>query len=111
VHLNCDNSVAFIFEFSSPFHFDIEEMLRDFKSGGYNLEDTHVSGQRLISLILLISQAIQAQQYPVKKLNVWVFKNMSAELKNLGGLFDDIVVFILVFMATIGLISWKILMS
>jgi hypothetical protein len=37
--------------------FDIEEMFRDFKSGGYNLEDTNVSGQRLISLILLISLA------------------------------------------------------
>lgn len=29
-------------------------MFRDFKSGGYNLESTHVSGKRLISLILLI---------------------------------------------------------
>lgn len=26
--------------------FDIEEMFRDFKSGGYNLEDTHVSGEQ-----------------------------------------------------------------
>ncbi len=32
-------------------------MFRDFKSSGYNLEDTNVSGQRLISLILLISFA------------------------------------------------------
>ncbi|MBD0302705.1 MAG: IS4 family transposase, partial [Tolypothrix sp. T3-bin4] len=37
--------------------FDIEEMFRDFKSGGYNLEDTNASGKRLISLILLISLA------------------------------------------------------
>jgi hypothetical protein len=42
-------------------------MFRDFKSGGYNLEDTNVSGKRLISLILLISIAytsatIQGQQ-------------------------------------------------
>ncbi len=37
--------------------FDIEEMFRDFKSGGYNLEDTSVSGERLISLILLIAIA------------------------------------------------------
>ncbi|GAA6620928.1 hypothetical protein NUACC26_067460 [Scytonema sp. NUACC26] len=35
--------------------FDIEEMFRDFKSGGYNLEDTKVSNKRLISLILLIA--------------------------------------------------------
>lgn len=37
--------------------FDIEEMFRDFKSGGYKLEDTNVSGNRLISLILIISFA------------------------------------------------------
>ncbi len=37
--------------------FDIEEMFRDFKSGGYNLEDTNVSGERLISLILLLALA------------------------------------------------------
>lgn len=37
--------------------FDIEEMFRDFKSGGYNLEGTAVSGERLISLILLIAIA------------------------------------------------------
>jgi hypothetical protein len=29
-------------------------MFRDFKKGGYNLEDTNVSGERLITLILLI---------------------------------------------------------
>ena len=32
----------------------IEEMFRDFKGGGYNLEITRVSDRRLISLILLI---------------------------------------------------------
>lgn len=37
--------------------FDIEEMFRDFKSGGYNLEETNVSGERLIRLILLIAIA------------------------------------------------------
>jgi hypothetical protein len=37
--------------------FDIEEMFRDFKKGGYNLEDTNVSDKRLISLILLIAIA------------------------------------------------------
>ncbi len=33
----------------------IEEMFRDFKLGGYNLEITQVTGDRLIALILLIS--------------------------------------------------------
>lgn len=37
--------------------FDIEEMFRDFKSGGYNLESTKVSGKRFIALVLLISLA------------------------------------------------------
>lgn len=32
----------------------IEEMFRDFKRGGYHLEGTQVTGNRLISLILLI---------------------------------------------------------
>ncbi|MHC5611382.1 MAG: IS4 family transposase [Nostoc sp.] len=47
--------------------FDIEEMFRDFKKGGYNLEDTNVEGERFISLVLLIaiaytSATIQGQQ-------------------------------------------------
>jgi hypothetical protein len=37
--------------------FGIEEMFRDYKSGGYNLESTGVSGERLIALILLITLA------------------------------------------------------
>ena len=57
--------------------FDIEEMFRDFKSGGYNLEDTKVSGERLISLILLIaiaytSATIQGQQIKRKGIQKYV---------------------------------------
>lgn len=37
--------------------FDIEEMFRDCKSAGYNLEGTKVSGERLMVLILLIAIA------------------------------------------------------
>jgi len=37
--------------------FGIEEMFRDFKKGGYNLEATKVSEERLISLVLLIALA------------------------------------------------------
>ena len=37
--------------------FDIEEMFKDFKSGGYNLEETNVSDDRLTSLILIIAFA------------------------------------------------------
>ena len=37
--------------------FGIEEMFRDFKKGGYNLEETKVPGERLVVLILLIAIA------------------------------------------------------
>lgn len=48
--------------------FDIEEMFRDFKKGGYNLEDTQVSGQRLIVLILLITIAYSTATMQGKKI-------------------------------------------
>ncbi len=35
--------------------FGIEEMFRDFKRGGYNLEGTNVTGERLVVLVLLIA--------------------------------------------------------
>jgi hypothetical protein len=37
--------------------FGIEEMFQDWKKGGYNLEDTNVTGQRLISLLILMAIA------------------------------------------------------
>ncbi|CCQ58220.1 Transposase [Crocosphaera watsonii WH 0402] len=37
--------------------FGIEEMFRDFKKGGYDLERTKLTGHRLISLIILITLA------------------------------------------------------
>jgi hypothetical protein len=57
--------------------FDIEEMFRDFKKGGYNLEDTNVRGERFISLVLLISIAytsatIQGQQIKRKGIQKYV---------------------------------------
>jgi len=57
--------------------FDIEEMFRDFKSGGYNLSDTNVADERLISLILLIaiaytSATIQGQQIKRKGVQKYV---------------------------------------
>lgn len=57
--------------------FDIEEMFRDFKKGGYNLEDTHVSGERLIVLILLIaiaytSATLQGQQIKRKGIQKYI---------------------------------------
>jgi len=57
--------------------FNIEEMFRDFKKGGYNLEDTNVCGDRLISLILLIaiaytSATIHGQQIKQKGVQKYV---------------------------------------
>jgi hypothetical protein len=57
--------------------FYIEEMFRDFKSGGYNLEDTNVSDERLISMILLIaiaytSATLQGQQIKRKGVQKYV---------------------------------------
>ncbi len=43
--------------FGNTGRFGIEEMFRDFKSGGYNLEGTKVSDKRLMTLILLITLA------------------------------------------------------
>jgi hypothetical protein len=37
--------------------FSIEELFRDFKMGGYNLEGTNVTGQHLCTLVLLIALA------------------------------------------------------
>lgn len=37
--------------------FGIEEMFRDFKSGGYNLERTNLTGDRLSKLLILLSLA------------------------------------------------------
>ncbi|WP_420839166.1 hypothetical protein [Argonema antarcticum] len=37
--------------------FGIEEMFRDYKSGGYNLESTGVHGERLIALLILMTLA------------------------------------------------------
>ncbi len=41
----------------------IEEMFRDFKGGGYNLEGTTVCDRRLISLILLICLAYSCSTF------------------------------------------------
>lgn len=57
--------------------FRIEGMFRDLKKGGYNLEDTNVSGDRLIVLILLIaiaytSTTIQGQQIKRKGIQKYI---------------------------------------
>jgi len=58
---NLDNLYSAIAAYKK--RFDIEEMFRDFKSGGYNMEDTNVAGYRLISLILLIAIAYSSATF------------------------------------------------
>ncbi|MGL6341674.1 MAG: IS4 family transposase [Waterburya sp.] len=48
--------------------FGIEEMFRDFKKGGYNLEGTKVTGDRLISLLILISIAYTVSTFSGQKI-------------------------------------------
>jgi hypothetical protein len=57
--------------------FDIEEMFRDFKKGGYNLEDTNVEGERFLTIVMLIaiaytSATIQGQQIKRKGIQKYV---------------------------------------
>ncbi len=40
-------------------------MFRDFKKGGYNLEGTKVNGDRLISLLILMSIAYTVRVFSV----------------------------------------------
>ncbi|BAZ02090.1 transposase [Tolypothrix tenuis PCC 7101] len=64
--------------------FDIEEMFRDFKSGGYNLEDTNVSGNRLISLILIISFAYSMSTFQGQKIKRIGVQKYVARIKEYG---------------------------
>lgn len=48
--------------------FGIEEMFRDFKKGGYNLEGTKVTGKRLMSLLILISVAYTVSTFAGQKI-------------------------------------------
>lgn len=53
---------------ASKKRFGIEEMFRDFKKGGYNLESTKVTGKRLISLLILISVAYTISTFSGEKI-------------------------------------------
>lgn len=64
--------------------FDIEEMFRDFKSGGDKLEDTNVSGNRLISLILIISFAYSMSTFKGQKIKRIGVQKYIARVKEYG---------------------------
>ncbi len=64
--------------------FDIEEMFRDFKSGGYNMEDSNVTGNRLISLILLIAIAYSSATFTGQKIKSKGVQKYIGRIKEYG---------------------------
>lgn len=64
--------------------FDIEEMFRDFKSGGYQLEATNVSGNRLISLILIMCLAYSLATFKGKAIKRCGVQKYVARVKEFG---------------------------
>ena len=64
--------------------FGIEEMFRDFKSGGYNLEGTKVTGERLLSLILLIAIAYTSASMQGKKIKQMGVAKYVGRVKEVG---------------------------
>jgi hypothetical protein len=54
----------------------IEAMFRDCKSGGYNLENSKASVERLTNLVLLIALAYTCADYKVNPLNLKDSKNI-----------------------------------
>lgn len=66
--------------------FNIEEMFRDFKRGGYKLEDTKVSGNRLTSLILIISFAYSMATFQGQKIKRIGVQKYISRVKEYGRL-------------------------
>jgi Transposase DDE domain len=64
--------------------FSIEEMFRDFKSGGYNLESTNVSGNRLIVLILLLTIAYSSATFFGEKIKLIGVQKYVGRVKESG---------------------------
>lgn len=64
--------------------FRIEEMFRDFKRGGYNLEGTGVSGKRLIALILLIAIAYTSATMQGRKIKQMGVQKYVGRVKEFG---------------------------
>jgi len=79
---NLDNLYSAIAAYKKCF--DIEEMFRDFKSGGYNMEDTNVTGSRLISLILLIAIAYSSATFTGQKIKSKGVQKYVGRIKEYG---------------------------
>ncbi len=64
--------------------FDIEEMFRDFQSGGYNMEVSNVRDERLISLILLITIAYSSATFKGQKIKTKGVQKYVGRIKEYG---------------------------
>ena len=64
--------------------FDIEEMFRDFKRGGYNLEETKVIDFRLKAIILLIMIAYTTATFQGKKIKKMGLQKYVGRVKEFG---------------------------
>jgi Transposase DDE domain len=64
--------------------FDIEELFRDCKSAGYNLEETRVTGDRLISLLVLMTLAYTMTTIDGKKLKKMGVQKYIGRIKEQG---------------------------
>ena len=61
--------------------FGIEEMFRDFKRGGYNLEGTKATGDRLITLVILISIAYTVSTFTGQRIKRMGVQNYVGRVK------------------------------
>lgn len=77
-------------------------MFKDCKTGGYNLEGSQASPEKLSRLILLIALAMTRLGYKAKELSYKDNKNMSVEFKSQVELEGDIATFGLGFMERTG---------
>ena len=64
--------------------FGIEEMFRDFKRGGYNLEETNLTGERLVVMILLIAIAYTTATMQGRKIKRMGIQKYIGRLKEAG---------------------------
>jgi hypothetical protein len=60
----------------------IEEMFRDCKKGGYDIEGTNLKGNRLINMILLMTLAYSSAIFQGTELRKSRYKNMYLVAKN-----------------------------
>jgi len=64
--------------------FGIEEMFRDFKSGGYKLERTNVTGERLVVMVLLIAIAYTTATMQGRKIKQMGIQKYIGRVKEVG---------------------------